>query len=515
MDHFFSFKGTDVNILYACSTTHESVSAEVNNSTNPTRQDSVEDSSGSSETGTASQHILVNTTFSKCSPIDLDVGESLMPLPVSSQKSLHKIKTKSESQKETMRLQLTTEIEASASQLPDSVSQACDSWDELVTKSDTIQSKNPVSDQLVFPSSLEQKNPTVGITDSSKVKRSIKLTLSPNSQSQVSLSVTPDRDLKVETDLELLEKHSCNIRFDNESVRFENRPLSKLCTTSDIKMKKSPSKSFTSGSHSNGHSPERSDDSSSVSKSPVSSFGSTSEDSSKNDSNQCIARNLHLASSLIVPSVDEQDCKESNRNIAHSKKQNSFKKAGGQDDKLDPNLKRISKCTDNASSTSTDKLINNNEDEKVKEKEKVTAFSGEKTVMSDDDSRRPSATHAQGRRSSLPSSPSASLVGNSQDELSVQEKWTCLKCTLKNCTANLVCEACGASRTSTPSASSSDKPIRKKSERPRSVAVTEYWICPLCTLQNHLYSMRCQACRWDKNKDDQVKNGSCGACFFL
>ena len=112
--------------------------------------------------------------------------------------------------------------------------------------------------------------------------------------------------------------------------------------------------------------------------------------------------------------------------------------------------------------------------------------------------------HCENRRSSLPLSGPLSLESDFQD-LAVLQRWTCPTCTLANDPCNVSCEACGTTRVTDDAAISSAKVRpKKKVERPRSVAVAEYWCCPLCTLQNPLYSHRCQACQWDKNKDHKV-----------
>jgi hypothetical protein len=122
-----------------------------------------------------------------------------------------------------------------------------------------------------------------------------------------------------------------------------------------------------------------------------------------------------------------------------------------------------------------------------------------------------------GRRSSLPLSAPLSLDTDFQD-LAVLKRWTCSKCSYVNQVSSEKCESCGLLKVSAIeipelkvkqiSRFGNDevsKP-RKKIERPKSVAVAEYWSCPVCTLQNPLYSTRCQACQWDKNKEYKVKS---------
>lgn len=110
--------------------------------------------------------------------------------------------------------------------------------------------------------------------------------------------------------------------------------------------------------------------------------------------------------------------------------------------------------------------------------------------------------YRSGRRASLPSTDMLELDRELQQIVTAQpQTWMCKKCTLSN-TGENACEACG-----TPKGEDAANNIRhvprskqrKKTERPRSVAITEYWTCPICTLQNPLYLHHCQACRWDKS----------------
>jgi len=123
-----------------------------------------------------------------------------------------------------------------------------------------------------------------------------------------------------------------------------------------------------------------------------------------------------------------------------------------------------------------------------------------------------------GRRSSLPTSGPLSLDGDFQD-LSVLQRWTCIACNFVSQLSSIKCEACGIEKSQEPQVTKakalrlcSDDAIkpRKKIERPKSVAMAEYWTCSVCTLQNPLYSIRCQACQWDKNKDCKVRD--CSEC---
>ena len=119
----------------------------------------------------------------------------------------------------------------------------------------------------------------------------------------------------------------------------------------------------------------------------------------------------------------------------------------------------------------------------------------------------------QQRRSSFPLVSPLSLENDFQD-LSVLQRWTCVACTFANDISCAICTACETSHVfdenERPCKSNGDSAllekqnVKRKMERPRSVAVVEHWTCPLCTLQNPLYSTRCQACQWDKNKDIKV-----------
>lgn len=154
------------------------------------------------------------------------------------------------------------------------------------------------------------------------------------------------------------------------------------------------------------------------------------------------------------------------------------------------------------------------------------------------------------RRSSLPTTITCSTMTDEEDEkeevavaatpkinLSTKppRRWLCGSCTFRNSPSFEICDACGAPRrvsckilggngvaeeaTGTDEQNPDKEPpgngnhhkiikssSRRKLERPRSVAVAEYWSCPVCTLENPLYSTRCQACRWDKNKEFKVCN---------
>lgn len=145
------------------------------------------------------------------------------------------------------------------------------------------------------------------------------------------------------------------------------------------------------------------------------------------------------------------------------------------------------------------------------------------TISCDDE--LPNISISSNRRSSLPFISPLSLENDFQD-LSVLQRWTCVACTFANDTNSAICTACETSRvyeeidkvpegnkaageaasSSSAQAAAAEKQVSKrKVERPRSVSVVESWVCPLCTLKNPLYSSRCQACQWDKNKDIKVK----------
>lgn len=115
--------------------------------------------------------------------------------------------------------------------------------------------------------------------------------------------------------------------------------------------------------------------------------------------------------------------------------------------------------------------------------------------------------HHNGRRASLPSTDTLDLDKELQ-QLARSPTWICKKCTLTN-VVGIQCAACGTSKGADVLSSGvvskhSRSKLKKKPERPRSVAITEYWSCPLCTLQNPLYLHHCQACRWDKNNEHGV-----------
>lgn len=114
--------------------------------------------------------------------------------------------------------------------------------------------------------------------------------------------------------------------------------------------------------------------------------------------------------------------------------------------------------------------------------------------------------YGSGRRASLPSSDMLELDKELQ-QLTRSQAWVCKKCTLSNATGTQ-CAACGtvngADAPGNLVTKATRSKIKKKPERPRSVAITEYWPCPICTLQNPLYLHNCQACRWDKNNEHGV-----------
>ncbi|CAG7734073.1 unnamed protein product, partial [Allacma fusca] len=168
-------------------------------------------------------------------------------------------------------------------------------------------------------------------------------------------------------------------------------------------------------------------------------------------------------------------------------------------------------------STAHPKVISMNSVSQLREKEDTELNYIDEDVQIAD---CPSSTRGiENRRSSLPLAGPLSLEQDFQD-LAVLQRWTCSKCTLANDTSNSACAACGASRTIEVSVANENVRPKKKIDRPRSVAVAEYWCCPLCTLQNPLYSNRCQACQWDKNKDYKClnlysrKKWSCPQCTF-
>jgi len=136
---------------------------------------------------------------------------------------------------------------------------------------------------------------------------------------------------------------------------------------------------------------------------------------------------------------------------------------------------------------------------------------------------------SQIRRSSLPTSEAVNLEDDFQD-LSVLQRSTCLRCFSSGDSSSYqVCQDCrgrdrkvvgkSSSRrrlTATSSSNSEKSPgvHSRKMDRPHSVAVTEYWICQQCTLQNDVNSNRCQVCHWDKNKEVKVRSSS-GVCIHL
>lgn len=128
---------------------------------------------------------------------------------------------------------------------------------------------------------------------------------------------------------------------------------------------------------------------------------------------------------------------------------------------------------------------------------------------------------SQKRRGSLPMPATSSSLEDNFQDLSVLHQMMCLGCSSLIAGSSFVlCEACDETMATPLLASQQNVPltaiksstdekshhfVKRKVERPRSVNITEYWVCQQCTLQNPLNSHRCQVCHWDKYKEVKVR----------